>query len=155
LIPIIIRRPSLDEVAEMSDVILRSKRANGYDDEFMALCVEELSVTRDRLQQREYWVADESGVVCGVTCLFADLEESTGEIHSFFVDPNHQRKGIGRLLWTKILHRAKQQNLTKLHLDSDPAAVAFYQTLGFEITGQVPSGSIPGRVLPFMEYKLV
>ncbi len=148
---ILIRRPNFDEIAIMSDVILRSKRANGYDDAFMAMCVKELSVTVDRLKRREYWVADEAGVICGVTCLVVDPKNATGEIHSFFVDPNHQRKGIGRLLWDTILNHANQKNLTKLHLDSDPAAVKFYQALGFEIVGETPSGSIPGRVLPLME----
>ncbi len=155
MMPIKIRQPLPNEAAKMTNVILRSKQANGYGEAFMALCVEELSVTPERLKQRQYWVADEAGEVCGVTCLVTDKQTGSGEIHSFFVDPNHQRKGIGRLLWNTILARAKQQNLTRLHLDSDPAAVEFYQTLGFKIIGETPSGSIPGRVLPLMEYKLV
>ncbi len=32
----------------------------------------------------------------------------------------------------------------------DPSAVPFYKALGFEVVGEVPSGSIAGRSLPHM-----
>lgn len=36
----------------------------------------------------------------------------------------------------------------------DPFAVAFYEAMGMRITGESPSGSIPGRMLPRMERRL-
>ena len=50
--------------------------------------------------------------------------------------------------------RAKDQGLEILHLDADPFAVPFYESLGFKVVSETPSGSIPGRTLPKMEIRL-
>lgn len=90
------------------------------------------------------------GVVCGCACLLARPGSRSGEIHAFFIDPEWKRKGIGRSLWLKLFDRAKARGLAELHLDADPAAVPFYEAMGFQVTGSAPSGSIPGRSLPRM-----
>lgn len=148
-----IRRARPEDAETLTDLSMRSKRSNGYDEAFMAACREELTVTVKRLCEGEYWVA-ESGAVCGCACLVTDLTNCSGEIHAFFIDPEWQRKGIGRLLWRKLAERAREAGLTELHLDADPFAVPFYEALGFQVTGEVPSGSIPGRALPRMSIAL-
>jgi len=115
----------------------------------MAACQEELTVTTEHLIKGDYWVA-EADVVCGCACLLVDTNGRSGEVHAFFIDPEWQRKGIGRLLWQKLAEQAKAKQLERLHLDADPFAVPFYKALGFEIGGETPSGSIPGRSLPYM-----
>jgi ribosomal protein S18 acetylase RimI-like enzyme len=127
-----IRKARPEDVKDLTELSIRSKRSNGYDEAFMAACREELTVTEDHLADGEYWVA-ESGVVCGCA-----------------IDPDWQRQGIGRLLWKKLLERAKERRLERLHLDADPAAAPFYGALGFEVAGESPSGSIAGRTLPHM-----
>jgi N-acetylglutamate synthase-like GNAT family acetyltransferase len=144
-----IRKARPEDVKVLTELSIRSKRSNGYDEAFMAACREELTVTEDHLADGEYWVA-ESGVVCGCACLTADPNGRSGEIHTFFIDPDWQRQGIGRLLWKKLLERAKERRLERLHLDADPAAAPFYGALGFEVAGESPSGSIAGRTLPHM-----
>jgi N-acetylglutamate synthase-like GNAT family acetyltransferase len=119
----------------------------------MAACREELTVTEESLGEGEYWVA-EAGAVRGCACLSADPDGRAGEIHAFFIDPDWQRRGIGRLLWQKLLERANGQDLERIYLDADPAAVPFYEALGFEATGESPSGSIAGRTLPYMTLHL-
>lgn len=144
-----IRRARHEDVGVLTELSMRSKRSNGYDEPFMAACREELTVTGEHLVEGEYWVAD-CGVVCGCACLLADPNSSSGEVHAFFIDPEWQRKGIGRLLWQKLVERAKEKELAGLHLDADPFSVPFYEALGFEVVGEVPSGSIAGRSLPHM-----
>ena len=144
-----IRRARVEEAETLTELSIRSKRSNGYDEAFMAECREELTVTAERLTVGEYWVAD-SGIVYGCACLCSDANGHSGEVHAFFVDPGWQRKGIGRLLWQKLVERAKAKRLEVLHLDADPNAVPFYEALGFKVVGEVPSGSIAGRHLPYM-----
>lgn len=149
-----IRLAKPNELAILTTLSLRSKRSNGYDDAFMDACREELTVTVERMEEGEYWVAD-SGGICGCVCFTPDIsDKNTAEINTFFIDPDWQRKGVGRLLWEKILERAAQQSITTLMLDADPYAVSFYEAMGFETIGETPSGSIPGRVLPRMSIKL-
>jgi len=148
-----IRLAKSSEIEILTDLSMRSKRSNGYDDLFMEACREELTVTDERMKAGEYWVA-EADIICGCVCLAPDVTEKSGEIHAYFIDPNWQRRGIGRLLWMKILERAVHLGLRKLYLDADPASVPFYQAIGFEIVGENPSGSIPGRTLPHMSIDL-
>ena len=146
---IAIRRARPEDAEALTDLSIRSKASNGYDEAFMAACREELTVTEESLGEGENWVA-EAGGIRGCACLSADPDGRAGEIHAFFIDPDWQRRGIGRLLWQKLLERAKESGLARLHLDADPAAVPFYEALGFEVIGESPSGSIAGRTLPHM-----
>lgn len=148
-----IRRARFDEVELLTDLSLKSKQSNGYDDAFMAACREELTVTRDRMLEGEYWVAEADGLR-GCACLAVDENGRCAEVHAFFVDPNSKRRGIGRLLWSKLLQRAREQGVTALRLDADPFAVPFYETMGFRTVGESPSGSIPGRTIPHMTMSL-
>ncbi|MEM1045983.1 MAG: GNAT family N-acetyltransferase [Pseudomonadota bacterium] len=148
-----IRRARADEAGELTELCLRSKQSNGYDDAFMAACRDELTITPDRLEEGEYWVAV-SDSLCGCACLLVDQASKTGEVHAFFIDPACQRRGIGRRLWKKLLERAGDCGLSRLDLEADPFAVPFYQALGFRIVGEAPSGSIPGRMIPTMQLDL-
>ncbi len=128
---------------------MRAKRSNGYDDAFMDACREELTVTASDLEDGEYWVA-RSDAVCGLVCLENGADKGQGEVHALFVDPDRQRQGIGRMLWLKVVERAKTRGFASLHLDADPAAVPFYRAMGCVVVGEAPSGSIAGRMLPRM-----
>lgn len=131
---------------------MRSKRSNGYDETFMQACREELTVTPSGMAAGTYWVA-EADVLCGCVCLTEDKQNQVGEINAFFVAPDWQRQGIGKLLWDKVVEQARLKGLVALQLDSDPFAVSFYEAMGFEVVGETPSESIKGRVLPRMEMR--
>ncbi len=148
-----VRRARHEEAQILTNLSLRSKRSNGYDDAFMAACREELTVTEERMTEGEYWVA-ESGAICGCACLLADPDGRSGEVHAFFIDPAWQRKGVGRLLWQKLVERAKAKGIVDLRLDADPFAVSFYEAMGFKVVSEAPSGSIPGRTIPHMTIAL-
>ncbi len=149
-----IRRARPEEAGALTDLCLRSKQSNGYDVAFMAACRDELTLTPARLAAGEYWVAV-SGDLCGCACLFVEEAGGTGEVHSFFIDPSWQRRGVGRRLWDKLLERANGRGLNRLVLEADPFAVPFYEALGFRTVGEVPSGSIAGRMIPKMQLDLM
>lgn len=151
--PVHIRPARPEDAPLMTDLVIRSKQSNGYDDAFMAACRDELSITADQFEARAFWVAEDDGL-CGVVGLTADRGSPSGEVCSFFVDPDCKRKGVGRLLWRALVVYAAANGLTSFRLDADPAAVPFYEALGFRTVGYVPSGSIAGRTLPHMEIDL-
>lgn len=148
-----VRRARSDEMEALTELSLTSKQSNGYDDAFMAACREELTVTPDRMLEGEYWVADADGLL-GCACLAVDGDGNSAEVHAFFIDPKSKRMGIGRLLWNKLLQRAREHGVTDLRLDADPSAVPFYEAIGFTTVGEAPSGSIPGRTIPHMTMSL-
>ncbi len=148
-----LRRARTHEAELLTDLSLRSKRSNGYDDAFMAACVEELTITPSDITDNEFWVA-EDGQVCGCMCLCIDATGTSGEVHAFFVEPGRKRSGVGRRLAAKMLERARALGLRSLRLDADPKAVPFYESVGFTVAGSSPSGSIPGRFIPHMTMDL-
>ncbi|WP_299876601.1 GNAT family N-acetyltransferase [uncultured Sulfitobacter sp.] len=146
----IVRRARGEDAPALTALVYLSKQSNGYDDAFMAACADELRVTADRIAQTDFLLAEDTpGVPRGCACL-----TSTGAIEAFFIHPDHKRRGIGRLLWTHLLKTAKTEGIARLTLEADPAAVPFYRAMGFEVVGEAPSGSIPGRVLPQMALTL-
>ena len=148
------RKAQPEEAENLSELCIRSKQSNGYDDAFMEACRVELTITRDHFNTTEYWVAEE-GRVYGVVGLAVDDDGLSGEVVSFFVDPEMKRRGIGKLLWTVLAELAKVKGLKALYLDADPAAVPFYEALGFRTERMVSSESIPGRLLPQMRLELL
>lgn len=148
-----LRRATADDAYALTALSILSKRSNGYDDAFMQQCEAELAVTSSDLADNEWWVAETNAIV-GCACLATGCDKRIGSVESFFVDPHNQRQGTGRLLWNKLRERAQGRGMQELVLDADPNAVAFYAALGFEIVGETPSGSIPGRSLPRMRILL-
>ena len=147
-----IRRARPGEALVLTNIAMSAKRSNGYSDSFMDACRDELTVTSHDLSIGDYWVA-EADVIQGFVCLKDSSESEVGEIHSFFIDPMWQRKGIGKLLWQRIMERVQSRGIHTLFLDSDPGAVSFYERLGFQVIGEVPSGSIAGRSIPRMKQR--
>ena len=151
---LILRLAHPDEAAALTDLVMRSKQSNGYDDAFMAACADELRVTPARIAKGNFWVAEAGGKLRGCVTLDPDAATGQGTISTFFIDPDAKRQGVGRALWVEVQTAARSLGISLLKLDADPAAVSFYQAMGFQTVREVPSGSIPGRVLPQMELTL-
>ncbi|MDJ0929640.1 GNAT family N-acetyltransferase [Breoghania sp.] len=137
----------------MTELVMRSKQSNGYDDDFMEACREELAIREDHFFAREYWVA-EVEEICGIIGLEVDASGLSGEACVLFVDPAWKRKGVGLQLWQTLVKNAKDKGLNSIRLDADPAAAPFYQALDLRTIGSVLSNSIPGRKLLHMAYDL-
>lgn len=70
-------------------------------------------------------VAEEEGEVVGTVGLEAS------EIRSFFVDPRHQRRGVGAALLRAIEAEAVRLRLDALEIPSTLTAAAFYERHGY------------------------
>lgn len=150
-----IRKARLEDRDALTDLCMRSKQSNGYDDAFMAMCAEELRVRDSWILDTEFWLAEASdGKPVGCIRLSVDEDGVTGELETCFVDPDWQGRQIGRRLFDALHQRARDLKLARVALDGDPFAEPFYARLGFHTIGRTPSGSIPGRTLPRMELRL-
>ncbi|WP_335936303.1 GNAT family N-acetyltransferase [Streptomyces sp. PTD5-9] len=144
-------RPARAHEAELlSELALASKGHWDYDEAFLAACREELTLRPDEIERRRTTVAEEGGRVLG----FATLEGAppAGALGMMFVAPEAIGRGAGRLLFEHIGAEARRLGFTRLTIDADPNAEPFYRAMGAVRIGETPSGSIPGRVLPLMEY---
>jgi len=137
-------RPGDEEI--LSELALRSKGHWGYSPEFLEACRAELTVRTEQLP--DVVVAEIDGAVAGFRLL------AGSELEALFIDPPFIGTGIGGMLLADALATARARGIHAVGLDADPGAEPFYARYGARTIGVTPSGSIPGRALPRMEFDL-
>ena len=147
-------RPArLDEAELLSALAIRSKAHWGYDAEFMQACVPVLTISPERIATEQFFVAEVDGQVVGFAALWT--EGSEAELMDLFVEPWAIGHGHGKRLWQHVIRVARAMGATRMRIESDPFAEAFYTAMGAERIGEVPSEAIPGRALPLLNFDLV
>jgi len=147
-----IRPAEPDEAHARTELTLRSKAHWGYDAAFMNAVTDELTVSRDMIAEHEVFVIEEHGHVAGFYALIVDGPKA--ELSMLFIDPPAIGRSFGRALFEHAAREARALGATDLFIDADPFAEAFYLAQGAERIGESPSGSIPGRMLPRMRYRI-
>lgn len=141
------------DAAALTDLALRSKGHWGYDSDFLDACRRELTLRPDDVAARRATVAvDGTGRLVGFYTL--DGEPPEGEVGMLFVEPDRIGTGLGRLLWSDMTGRAESMGFQSLLIQADPGAAPFYEAMGATVIGSRPSGSVPGRHLPLLEYRV-
>lgn len=148
-----IRPARPDEAALLSDLALRSKGHWPYDAAFLEACRAELTLTPGYIDTHPVYVCEEQGRVIG----FYALRDKPpgGELDDLFVEPVAIRRGHGKRLFLHAVERAKDRGWSEMTIEADPYAEPFYLAMGAVRVGEVPSGSIPGRVIPLCRLSLV
>ncbi|MEM9669431.1 MAG: GNAT family N-acetyltransferase [Pseudomonadota bacterium] len=150
--PIQLRKPERDELDTASKLCLRSKAYWGYDRAFLDACVEELTLTETDLETGHVTIAVDDQGLAGVAHVAMDAEGCF--LEKLFVDPDRMGEGIGRALFDWSVEAARGLAADTLIIEADPGAVPFYLKLGGVEDGWASSGSIPGRKLPRLVYRL-
>jgi GNAT superfamily N-acetyltransferase len=147
-----LRTPRPDEVKALTELCLRSKAVWGYDEHFMEACRDELTITAEKMKSSDFQVAESDGRVVGVAQI--TLKGKVAELSSLFVEPTRLRCGAGRQLFDWAKKTARSAGAAHLVIEADPYAAGFYRRMGAIDAGTVPSGSIPGRMLPVLKLTL-
>lgn len=137
------------EATALSALALRSKAHWGYDAAFLDACRAELTLRDDELTARRTLVAELAGAIAGFGTLEGD--PPYGELGMLFVEPAAIGRGVGGTLLAALVAAAREERFTRLAIDADPNAEAFYLAQGAVRAGEVASGAVPGRVLPRLE----
>lgn len=148
----LLRTPSVDELPEVSALCLSSKAHWGYDAEFIAACVEELTVRPEELESSHLVVLDSENGLSGMCQL--GIDGPSADLLKLFVAPNQMGLGHGRRLMDWAIASAREQGARRMTIEADPFAESFYLRAGAHRIGQVPSVAIPGRNLPLLELLL-
>jgi len=151
-LPLAIRPPTIDDLAGLSDLCLRSKAVWGYDEKFMEACRGELSFGLRDLELTPIAVAEHDGRLIGVAQL--KVVDDEADLLKLFVEPSVLRSGAGKALLAWATDVAKKLGAKRLSIEADPDAAPFYRRMGAYDVGQAPSGSVPGRMLPKLAMNL-
>jgi GNAT superfamily N-acetyltransferase len=100
--------------------------------------------------------ADGAAAVPGRILGFGTIEGAppAGELGMLFVDPAVIGRGVGGALFAHLTATATELGFHRLTIAADPNAEPFYLAKGAVRIGAVPSGSVPGRVLPLLALAL-
>lgn len=147
-----LRPPTLEELPELSALMMRSKALWGYSAAFMEACRNELTLTPDHLRTSQICVAYDDNGLIGIAEIC--LEDDAVDLASLFVDPARKGTGAGRILFEWAIVNAAKSGKSKMTIDADPFAAPFYRHMGAYDVGKTPSPSVPGRFLPRLAYDL-
>ncbi len=143
-----------DEAEALSSLCKRAKAHWGYDAQFMQLSDASLTIAPALIATGRVLVAqDGCGALAGMASL-APLPDDAWDLLHMFVEPAAIGTGVGRALFSAITELARSLGGRVLSIQSDPHAEGFYLRLGARRCGEAPSDSIPGRMLPMLEYDL-
>ncbi len=112
----------------------------------MALCVPTLRVSAGAIANALAFVAEVERQPSGVLQL--EVKGARAELDLLFVDPPTIGAGIGRRLYRHAEQLATARGCRELSIVADPFACPFYAARGARYVEDVPSDSIPGRMLP-------
>ncbi|MAK74662.1 MAG: GNAT family N-acetyltransferase [Pseudomonadales bacterium] len=146
------RSARLEEAPALSELCMLSKAYWGYDDAFMEACREELTITQTDFDYSTIQIAEREGTLLGMAQL--ELNGDVASLEKLFVHPEAMGLGVGRALFQWAADEARAQGASFMTIEADPDAVPFYMRMGAKDDGQVPSGSIPRRVLPKLRFDL-
>jgi GNAT superfamily N-acetyltransferase len=142
----IIRAPDVSELPALSELCMRSKAVWGYDADFMAACLKELTFVPGDLVSSRIAVAARGESVLGVAQV--RMVGRDADLQKLFVEPSALRGGVGKALFDWAIEAAREMGASRMIIEADPDAAPFYRSLGARDAGFAPSGSIAGRMLP-------
>jgi GNAT superfamily N-acetyltransferase len=145
-----VRRAEACDASALTAIAHAAKRHWGYPEAWVQRWRDALTLTPEYIAANACFVAaDERGELLG----FAALRQDAGEfwIDHVWVLPAAMGRGIGRRLFEQCEEAARRAGATRLKIEADPNAEAFYARMGAHTVGRVPS-PMDGveRFLPIM-----
>jgi GNAT superfamily N-acetyltransferase len=142
-----IRPARPDEADALTALALRAKAHWPYEEALMAVFRRTITITAEDIQAHLVLVHETDGGVDGVGMLLLRGGDDA-ELEHLWVDPPAIGGGVGRRLCLAFAEGARHAGATRIVLNSDPYAEAFYYRLGAVRIGGHPVEEIPGRILP-------
>jgi GNAT superfamily N-acetyltransferase len=102
------------------------------------------------------YLAMDRDLTCGIAgALVNEQDPSRIELVSMWTAPTHRNQGVGRLLVEQIIHWASLKQAPALYLQVTPGnrpAIAFYERLGFGLTGHTGCNGETEMFLPLSNH---
>lgn len=131
---LVIRLAVHSEQAKLEELQLRASLGNAGDRDFLLAHPDAIQLPAEQIAQGRVFVSELQGGIVG----FAAVDpraNGDSELDALFVDPQMQRRGIGRALVEHCAEFARAQGSVALHVVGNPHAKKFYSECGFEVTG--------------------
>ena len=142
-------KPDAEDYEKLTDICLKSNRHWGYPDYLIDLWRDKFTITPRYIRNHNLLkIQNEHNEILG----FGSIDNVNGngiyEISHLWVLPEYMGKNIGKLLLEHLENKVAPKKTIKVV--SDPNAMAFYQSFGYQKVGEVKSKP-DGRKLPLLK----
>ncbi|SHI13427.1 GNAT family N-acetyltransferase [Desulfosporosinus lacus] len=159
---IMIRRAEDKENEILTLIAFKAKRYWKYPEEYFSVWMDELTITPDYINKNEVHVATVEGNAVGfISIVEVKSDFQVGDLmirkgfwlDHIFVHPSFigNRVGSELILFAKKL--CEENNISCLHILSDPNAKGFYNRIGAQFIEEVPS-NIKGRTVSLYKFPI-
>ncbi len=145
----IIRAGPVD-AKRLTQITLASKAYWGYSENWMTAWSRLLKIGPEYIENNEVYKLNLAGATTGWYALV--IQPPTGVLDHLWIRPEHIGKGLGRTLFRHALLIAREHEVKKLEIESDPHAVGFYTKMGAQYVRNTISDM--GRTLPVLAIDL-
>lgn len=152
---ILISRAEVNDSDILTSIAFAAKRYWKYPEEYFAVWKDELTITKDYINQNEVYAARIAGESVGfISIVKMQNDFLAGELwiekgfwlDHIFVHPSFMMKGVGSKLIFHAMELCKERNIRCLYVLSDPNAKGFYEKMGAQYIDDVQS-NIKGRTV--------
>jgi len=144
-----IQNAKTEDHIRLTEITKKSKAYWGYSDDQMEKWNNNLTITRDYIEENPVFnLIDENQIIGYYSYL--RLENNQVKLDNLFILPEYIGKGFGSFLMNDFVERMRNEKCQKIILDSEPNAEQFYQKIGFTKIGEFET-SIKNRFMPIME----
>jgi GNAT superfamily N-acetyltransferase len=146
---ITIRPAVVSERSELERLQRRASLNNPGDREALLTHPDAIQLPAEQIAAGGVFVSEMNGAIVGFAAVLP-REDGESELDALFVDPEIQRRGIGRALIEHCAAFARSQGSSALYVIGNPHAEAFYTTCGFQVTGTFETRFGPGLAMRLM-----
>lgn len=144
-----VRAAKLGEQSELTRLCVRATSQTGYDQAFIDRAMAALTITAPMIARGGIRVVErKSGEVVGFVAVKPTALQAIALLDALFVDPDHWRNGIGRMLFDIAVAHAGELNAGALLIQSEPSAEGFYERMGAVRIGTWPFVLSPEIEMP-------
>jgi GNAT superfamily N-acetyltransferase len=132
-----IRPATQEEAHRLTEIAEEAKRYWGYAPQEMDSWHSTMTLDASRIELSPPYVIETDSEVIGFYQLIADGAQM--ELEHMWVMPQYMNQGIGKQLMAHAVAQARARGATKILIDTEPNATAFYLSCGARRVGQGPT----------------
>ena len=157
-----IRPACIDDSDALTTIAFESKRHWNYPEEYFKIWEQELTITKEYIQNAIVYVGEIKEKAIGFYSVLYNPEDSMfGKVFvakgywldHIFISPTDIRKGIGTKLMEHVRKTCSDRGISRLMVFSDPFSKGFYERIGANYLYDSAS-SIEGRTIPVFEIEI-
>jgi N-acetylglutamate synthase-like GNAT family acetyltransferase len=135
--PMRIRQATPEEAHALTEIADEAKRYWGYAPQEMESWHSTMTLDATHIDLSPPYVMEKDSQIIGFYQLIADGQ--TMELEHMWVMPQYMNQGIGKHLMAHAISQARTRGASKILIDTEPNATAFYLSCGAKRVGLRPS----------------